>query len=52
MLDINKKWFLQLSGCENNGYSHTMDTSSTVFQHRMVSHAILHLKKKYSFNFY
>uniref|UniRef100_A0A672K7K8 Dixin-A-like n=1 Tax=Sinocyclocheilus grahami TaxID=75366 RepID=A0A672K7K8_SINGR len=29
---------LQLSGCENNGYSHMMDTSSAVFQHRMVSH--------------
>uniref|UniRef100_A0A8C2GRP4 DIX domain containing 1a n=2 Tax=Cyprinus carpio TaxID=7962 RepID=A0A8C2GRP4_CYPCA len=26
---------LQLSGCENNGYSHMMDTSSAVFQHRM-----------------
>uniref|UniRef100_A0A673NJH0 Dixin-A n=1 Tax=Sinocyclocheilus rhinocerous TaxID=307959 RepID=A0A673NJH0_9TELE len=28
----------RLSGCENNGYSHMMDTSSAVFQHRMVSH--------------
>ncbi|KTG02024.1 hypothetical protein cypCar_00029593 [Cyprinus carpio] len=25
----------RLSGCENNGYSHMMDTSSAVFQHRM-----------------
>ncbi|KTF90380.1 hypothetical protein cypCar_00011273, partial [Cyprinus carpio] len=29
--------YCKLSGCENNGYSHMMDTSSAVFQHRMSS---------------
>uniref|UniRef100_A0A673JUB5 Dixin-A-like n=1 Tax=Sinocyclocheilus rhinocerous TaxID=307959 RepID=A0A673JUB5_9TELE len=32
---IIQNCLLQLSGCENNGYSHMMDTSSAVFQHRM-----------------
>lgn len=32
---ISDSSYHRLSGCENNGYSHIMDTSSTHFQHRM-----------------